>query len=194
MFQNEATLWKAFRQGNIIAFERIYETHAAVLLSYGKRLCNDHDLVKDLVQDIFVDLWARRQTLRDLHTIRFYLFRVMRNRLARQHQQTPTLVSDALLAEQEDLLTPSIEVLIAQQEGNQRRQNQLQRAITQLPARQREAIMLAFFDEFSNDDIAAIMGINQQSVSNHINRALNTLREWVSRAPMLLLLVDQWLA
>ncbi|WP_229370205.1 RNA polymerase sigma factor [Fibrivirga algicola] len=190
MFKNEAQLWKAFQQGDIEAFEEIYEMHSATLIAYGKRLCADHHLVKDLVQDIFVDIWTRRKTLRDLHTIRYYLFKIMRNRLSKVHQKTAHLVSEGDVHEFEDELTPSIEWLITQQETSTIQLDHLQRAITQLPDRQREAVMLAFYHDFSNDEIAGIMSINHQSVINHLNRALTTLRASFLKAPFILFLAS----
>ena len=192
MYQDEARLWKAFQQGDIKAFEVIYELHSPTLIAYGKRLCSDHHLVKDLVQDIFIDIWMRRKTLRDLHTIRFYLFKIMRNRLAKLHTKTPLLVGDDYLSDNEAPFIPSIEFLITQQETSADQSAQLQRAITQLSDRQREAIMLAFYHDFSNEEIAGIMGINHQSVINHLNRALTTLREVCLRVPFVTLFLDQF--
>lgn len=188
-FEDEASLWNAFQQGEIYAFELIYQTHASTLLAYGKRLCADHDLVSDMVQDIFVEIWTRRATLRDLHTIKYYLFRIMRNKLARLHQKTAHFVSDSQEWVADDLFTPSIEFLITQQEASQHQLSRLQQAIAQLPERQREAIMLAFYHDFSNEEIAGIMGINHQSVINHLNRALISLRGLVSKLMLLLAIV-----
>ncbi len=196
MYQDEARLWKAFQQGDIKAFEVIYEMHSSTLIAYGKRLCPDHHLVKDLVQDIFIDIWTRRKSLRDLHTIRYYLFKIMRNRLAKLHHKTPLLVSDDYLSDNDAPFTHSIEFLITQQEASIDQSAQLQRAITQLSDRQREAIMLAFYHDFSNDEIAGIMSINHQSVINHLNRALATLREVCLRVPFVALFLDRlvWLS
>ena len=191
MYQDEAHLWKAFQQGDIKAFEVIYDMHASTLIAYGKRLCTDQHLVKDLVQDIFIDIWTRRKTLRDLHTIRYYLFKIMRNRLSKMHQKTAHLVSEGPFADIDDQFTPSIEFLITQQETSTHQHCQLQHAIKQLPDRQREAIMLAFYHDFSNDEIAGIMNINHQSVINHLNRALTTLRELFSRVPIVVTFLCQ---
>lgn len=190
MFQDEARLWNAFQQGDIKAFEVIYDLHSSTLIAYGKRLCPDHHLVKDLVQDIFIDIWTRRKTLRDLHTIRYYLFKILRNRLARLHQKTAILVGDEQLTDHDELFTPSIEYLIMQQEASTTQLAQLQSAITQLPDRQREAIMLAFYHDFSNEEIAGIMSINHQSVINHLNRALTSLRVLFLKAPLVAFLLS----
>lgn len=186
MFENEACLWKAFQEGDLQAFELIYQRHATSMLAYGKRLCTDPQLVADCVQDVFIDIWTQRKTLRSLSTIRYYLFRIMRNKLARAYPLMTVPVGPAELLH-DDQLSPSIEHLITQQESRQQQVRQLQEAIQQLPGRQREAIMLAFYHDFSNEEIAGIMGINQQSVVNHLNRAFTTLRELVIRSMFLLL-------
>ncbi|OIN58262.1 RNA polymerase sigma factor [Arsenicibacter rosenii] len=175
-YQNESVLWNAFRQGDIEAFEQIYRTHSTALLSYGKRLSTDHDLVKDAIQDIFIEIWKRRENLRDLHTIKFYLFRVLRNRLTNLQQKALTVSTEDAPIDEELLLTPSIELILTEEETLTDQQHRLQRAIEALPNRQREAIMLAFFHNFSNDEIARIMGINHQSVINNLNRAFASLR------------------
>ncbi len=191
MFHDERYLWKAFQQGDIQAFEVLYETYASTLISYGNRLSSDHDLVQDLVQDVFVDIWTRRATLRSLDTIKYYLFKILRNKLSKAHQITAHFMSEGQLPADGDPFSPSIEVLIMQQEVSTQQHAQIQDAILQLPDRQREAIMLAFYHDFSNEEIAGIMGINHQSVTNLLNRALGSLRGLLSRFYTILLLLSQ---
>jgi len=182
LFQNDSDLWNAFQQGDIRAYKYIYQTHFDPLFAYGKRLCPDHDLVKDIVQDIFVDIWTSRSSLRDLHTIKFYLFKIMRNRLSKRQPLT-TILSYEDLPDDQQLLTPSIESVITQYETSSDQASRLQKAIKELPSRQREAILLAFYHDFSNEEIAGIMGINNQSVINHLNRAFTALRDLLHRYP-----------
>ncbi|AQG79891.1 RNA polymerase sigma factor [Spirosoma montaniterrae] len=178
-FSDDTSLWNAFRAGDCSAFEQLYYQHSRALLAYGKRLCADHALVQDAVQDVFVEVWKRRATLRDLGTVRFYLFRVLRNQLSEQltTRTNPLLHPHALAEHAEDIGIPAIDLLITEQETSDRVQLRLRQCIEQLPQRQREALTLAFYHQFSHQEIAQIMAINGQSVTNHINRALHTLRE-----------------
>lgn len=176
---SDSELWKAFRSGSLAAFEQLYSRHSPMLLSYGKRLSADHALVQDAIQDVFIDLWKRHTTLTQPDNVRFYLFRVLRNRLLR-HLTTaanPLLHSQEVDNDFDGLSYPSIDVLLTDQETNEHLQNRLHISIDKLPPRQREAIMLAFYHQFSNAEIADIMRINNQSVTNHITRALHTLRD-----------------
>jgi RNA polymerase sigma factor (sigma-70 family) len=190
MVESESDLWSSFQKGNISAFEEIYRVHAAPLFAYGKRLCGDPDLVQDTVQDIFVEIWTRRATLRDLHTIKYYLFRIMRNKLSRLHQKAAALVyDDELSFDFQRLFSPAVDELIMQQETSTEQVARLQQSIEQLPGRQREAIILAFYDNFSNEEIAGIMGINHQSVINHLNRGLTTLRDRFTDMPIMVMVL-----
>ncbi|MCK8491053.1 RNA polymerase sigma factor [Spirosoma sp. RP8] len=194
IFDDEPGLWNAFQQGDIRAFELIYRTHSSMLLSYGRRLCSDHDLVNDVVQDVFVEIWTRRSTLRDLHTIKYYLFRIVRNKLSKLRASNLLVaVDEDDRMDDEQLLSPSIEFLITQQETSNDQAVRLQQAITKLPSRQREAITLAFYHDFSNEEIAGIMGINHQSVINHLNRALTFLRDLLTSQPIVAILIGLFL-
>ncbi len=174
--------------GDTVAFEQLYYQHSRALLAYGKRICTDHALVQDAVQDVFVEVWKRRATLRDLNTVRFYLFRVLRNQLSGHltAKTNPLLHPQTLTEHVDDIGIPAIDFLITEQETSEQVQHRLRRCIEQLPHRQREALMLAFYSQFSNHEIAQIMDINGQSVTNHINRALHTLRELLTGLAWLL--------
>ena len=191
-FSTDAALWNAFRAGDMAAFEQIYRMHSRNLLAYGKRLCADHDQVQDAVQDVFMEIWKRRATLCELNTIRFYLFRVLRNRLMKQISgHTDPLLHPQELGdepESELLSVPSIDFFLTEQETTQHVQQQLRHSIQSLPHRQREALTLAFYDQLSNAEIAGIMHINTQSVTNHISRALLTLRGLMTSVLGMLLL------
>lgn len=160
-----------------------------MLLSYGKRISSDVEMVEDAIQDVYVELWKRRENLKSLHTIKFYLFRVLRNRLYNLRQ------ADLLLPQEDidfpedqipDYFSPSIEAHLIEEESTTHQNARLKQAISDLPSRQREAVLLAFYDNFGTEEIAGIMGINQQSVNNHLNRAYSSLRKILTDSIILL--------
>ncbi|MBO9637080.1 RNA polymerase sigma factor [Siphonobacter aquaeclarae] len=175
---SDAELWNAFRRGDSQAYESIYRRYSPALFSYGKRLTSDYDLVRDTVQDVFVEIWQRRENLTDLQTIKFYLFRVFRNAITKtlKRHEEPFDWGQVLSG---DFLSPSAESLLTEEENYQDRMGRLRKGIDQLPGRQKEAIMLCFFDDMSNEEIALVMGIQSQSVINHLSRALQFLRDTV---------------
>lgn len=183
-FATDVVLWNAFREGDVRAFEQIYRDHAEPLMNYGKRISSDVDQVADAVQDVFLEIWKRRATLTTPMTIRFYLFRILRNRLVGRLTRTndPLHQTNDLISVENVLGMPSIETLLTELDTQQQQQTQLRRAIESLPARQQEALTLAYYHQFSNEEIAQIMNINPQSVTNHISRAILTLRQLLDGA------------
>ncbi|MDQ1086516.1 MULTISPECIES: RNA polymerase sigma factor [unclassified Siphonobacter] len=189
--QSDLELWNAFRRGDLQAYEAIYRRYAPALFSYGKRLTSDYDLVRDVIQDVFVEIWQRRETLTDLQTIKFYLFRVLRNALSRnrKHLMDEEPLEWGALWSPETWL-PSVEYTITEEEDRQQQLNRLRQGLSKLPERQREALMLAFFDNLSNEEIGHIMGIHVQSVTNHISRALHFLKDVVVSGILAVLLAS----
>ena len=84
IFDNEdSELWKAFKKGSRVAFAQLYNLYIEDLLSYGYRVTSDRQLIRDSIQDLFLHLWQTRLNISDTNSIRFYLYRSLRNRIVR---------------------------------------------------------------------------------------------------------------
>ena len=53
--------WRRFKEGDIKALESIYRTYVKSLINFGLKITDDLDLVKDSIQDMFIELWKYRQ-------------------------------------------------------------------------------------------------------------------------------------
>jgi DNA-directed RNA polymerase specialized sigma24 family protein len=69
----DTILWDSLRTGNETAFEELYRRYFQVLFSYGKRILNDEDVVKDAIQDLFVDIWRTHKNINQAQSVKFYL-------------------------------------------------------------------------------------------------------------------------
>jgi len=173
----DKTLWKAFKQGDSDAFTMLYQKHVRVLYSYGKKLTADEDTVEDAIQDLFIDLWQSREKLADVESPKFYLFRALRRRLHKSQVSQYQLQSwdDA-----DDRIHPvslPMEYEIIEAEISQKQKNELNAWLKNLPVRQYEVLMLKFYQDFSYEEIALILTINEQSVRNLLQRAVLKLRQ-----------------
>lgn len=169
----EIELWQRFKSGDEEAFGEIYQQYVGILYNYGYHITSDVFLVQDAIQDLFVDLWRLRQNLSDTTSIKFYLFRALRRKLHRL-VESEQIFTD--LPTNSSFSLPAYEsIQIANEEATERSQ-QLQYFLKTLPPRQFEVIRLRFFEEFSFDQIAAIMDMNEQSVRNLLQRAIIKLR------------------
>ncbi len=164
-----------FRTGDREAFARIFELHYRQLYSYGKQFLVDMSLTEDAIQDLFINLWRTRENLSEVDNIKFYLFCSLRRNIRRlserqqraQYQDIFMATNDSRLSQTPDFENGDDESLLT------RRLNAL---IEDLPKRQREAIMLRYYQNFSTDEIALIMGVTEKTVRNTLFNAMTTLR------------------
>ena len=182
-------LWLQFKEGSREAFAAIYEQHAAALIAYGLRLCPDQDVLKDQIQELFVELWHSRKNVAATNSIKFYLFKALRYKLIRtekarisRHSKARTTAVSAGY-----FLQDPVETVIMEREFQQSQTAMLRKAIGTLSLRQQEAIQLRYFQGFTHEEIAGLMHLNYQSVSNILYKAITSLKE-IIRSPVVFLL------
>jgi len=81
---SDLLLWKSFKSGSESAFIFIYEHNFEMLYSYGRRLTNNEDVIKDAIQDLFIELRKNRENLGDTDSIKFYLFKCLKRRINKE--------------------------------------------------------------------------------------------------------------
>lgn len=173
--ERDLDLWDAFRQGDEQAFAQIYGSYVHVLYRYGLKITQDTSLIEDCIQDLFIELWDSRTRLGETDAIKFYLFRVMRRKVYKRLSSRSFTHSD-LLEVASDITVDSYESLLIIDQESAAQKDRLHQAMALLPARQREAVNLRFFHNFSYEQVADIMDINLQSVHNTIQKAMKLLR------------------
>lgn len=80
-FSSEALLIEKIREGDRKAFEIIFYKYNQHLLVFAKRELKANELVKDAVQDVFVNLWTNRHNLKPGSSIKGFLFTCLKNQI-----------------------------------------------------------------------------------------------------------------
>lgn len=178
IFDNEdSELWKAFKKGSRVAFAQLYNLYIEDLLSYGYRVTSDRQLIRDSIQDLFLHLWQTRLNISDTNSIRFYLYRSLRNRIVRNIEKINHTNIDTANLFENIIGALSVEDELIESEQLSEQLIKLKRAIQQLSTRQQEIIQLRYYHDFTFDEIAKMMQINNQSVRNLLHRAITELRQ-----------------
>jgi RNA polymerase sigma factor (sigma-70 family) len=169
-------LWSSFKNGDRVAFETLYRTYIGDLLNYGYKVSSNRSLIEDSIQDLFIELWQSRQNLANTTSVKFYLFRALRNKISRNN--TENVFQDLVDLERlpDELIFPSHEARLIGVEIQSIQMENLKTLIRQLSARQQEAINLRYYHNFSNEEVAKIMGVKYQSACNFIFSALTKLK------------------
>ena len=187
---NECPVWRHFRSGDPGALGVIFNEHYDSLYFYGKKLIQDDDLVKDCVQNLFLKIWMTRHKLMAVESVRPYLLKSLRRHIADQ-----VIARNRKTAMQVDFhgdfaITFSHEdFLVAMQASSEQRESLL-RSLNSLPARQREAIFLKFYEDLEYARIAEVMTLNVQSVRNLIHQSLKTIKEQMNLSNRVLVSVN----
>ncbi len=189
--QNDALLWQQLKGGSELALGKLLAKYFNPLQNYGYKFVRDEDFVKDCVQEVFIEIWNRREQLSSPDSIRAYLLSCVRRRVMREgHRQN--ILKDEWPADLENdlsFVSFSPEWHLIEEESVADTTLRIADALNRLPKRQREVIYLRFYQNLERDEISDIMGINAQSISNLLQSAYKSFREnWVGLISVILLL------
>ncbi|MEA5429299.1 RNA polymerase sigma factor [Arcicella lustrica] len=174
---NDYSLWNALKQGDKDALSTLYFHFYNHLYEYGYRLCQDEHLVKDKIQDLFVKLWVKRDTLAQEVNVQSYLLGSLRNSLNEQYR-TETNRGKIIQLYKNTLENEfSLEFELIKLEQETINVNKLHEALSLLTPKQREVIYLRYFEEVSYEEIAKVMDIQTKAVYKLSARALERLKE-----------------
>ncbi len=155
--------------GDDDAFMKLVDRYSGRLLYYIRRLLEDADRSDDVLQDVWLTVYKKIHTVRDVSAFSVWLYRTARNRAFRLLRDESRYVfveqyneSDFIDDDRESLLFDDID--------------KLHRVLTTLSPEQKEAIVLRFFEEMSYQEISAIMGCSIGTVRSRIHYAKQELR------------------
>lgn len=167
-------VWKAFRNDSMLAFKAIYTSYADFLYNYGKKISDNEELVKDGLQDFFVELWNSRKNLAEVKSIKGYLLVGFRRKLIDKKKKLQRFQGISETDNFELIFSSHLESL--EYNISEEKIQPLLKELNALPERQKEAIFLRFYNKLTCSEIGDILGVNAQSVYNLIHRALKILR------------------
>ena len=170
-------LWNAIIKDNEKSFSLLFKKYFAVLVGYGNSFSPNSEKVSDCVQDVFADLWIYRKSLNETVAVKAYLLSCVRNRIARMHKKDKVFQKTNSLDSVKFLFDFSIEHHLIADETTANKVAHLNKSLNSLPARQKEALYLRYHQALDVEQIASTLGVNYQSATNLLYRALQNLRE-----------------
>lgn len=173
-FNSERILWSAYVNGDRSAFSDIYKNYSESLFQYGLKLTSDVEVIKDSVQDLFIELWNARAKKEGVIHIKTYLLRSLRYKILKSIQ---TKSHEPIEHHENAFYIKDKEAQIILEEIEKMKTYELRNMISNLPQRHQEVIHLKYYQGLSNDRISTILDINKQSVSNLLHRAISGLKK-----------------
>jgi RNA polymerase sigma factor (sigma-70 family) len=173
-------LWQRFKAGDSEALGQLAQVHYRALYNYASKFSSDPDFIRDAIQELYLELWERRNFLSETAFVKSYLLKALRHKLIKESIRLKRFQEPRQVFFDGENTDPSIESDIIENENIRFQNGRLKRIITLLSKRQQEIIYLRFYQNLENEDIAQIMGLGRQSVSNLLYRTLKDIKEiWV---------------
>lgn len=154
---------------------RLYERHAPAAVRLAYLLTGDRALAEDLVQEAFVRLVGRFADLRDPGAFEAYLRRTVVN-LARMHFRRRR--RERAYLEREQQLPPA-----ASPQPDVATHQDMREALLALPERQRAAVVLRFYEDLSELQIADVLRCRPGTVKSLLARGIQGLRRQIRGEP-----------
>jgi RNA polymerase sigma-70 factor (family 1) len=180
---NDQELLALIAQGNENAFNQIFDHYWLPLCNAAYKRLQNKEWAEDIVQNIFIRLWLRRESL-EIENLSVYLFTAVRygvlDHITRKKDVTGFYEPFALLLQEK--VGPD-ELLLAKELLD------LANAYAAtLPEKRREIFLLHINRRLSTKEIAGELGISQKTVQNQLNTALKGLQGRI--APVIMLIIS----
>lgn len=177
MFQNftNRQLFEKIIRSDTQAYEALYERMASPLMIYAyKRMQNDIDTAKDIVQEVFIQMWERRKVIDMPDNVEAFLYKSvlynLLNKVRKEKNKQKYLDSFCTFYEIQE---PLLDEKLLEKEFFEI----LHKEIESLPPKMREVFELRFYKQYSNEEVANELGLSKHTVATHMKRALKILRD-----------------
>jgi RNA polymerase sigma-70 factor (ECF subfamily) len=186
--QTDAELFALYAAGEETAFREIVSRYKNSLYAFLRHFLNQQDLIEDVFQETFLQLFTSRDSFDTERPLRPWLFTIAANKAKdalRKQQRTPTATIGTLADSQEmsfddvlDTLTSDDTMPYEELEDGEIA-SQVRQVIADMPESLREILILAYFNKFSYKQMARILSIPIGTVKSRLHTAVaRFVKEW----------------
>jgi RNA polymerase sigma-70 factor (ECF subfamily) len=170
---HDKDLLNRLKQSDEKAFETIFNTFYASLCLFASQFLGDDEKAEEIVQDLFVNLWSKRNSLQIDRSLKSYLFHATKNQCLNwiQHTKIREKHAESVKQDFQRQINESdyfLEVGLSQK---------IAESIESLPEKRRQIFKLSREQGLKYQEIADQLGLSVKTVETHMGLALKQLRE-----------------
>ena len=176
ILQNERQLFMQMAAGDEAAFALIFYHYVRRLQPFVYSMTRSEEATEDIIQEVFLDIWARRVQMRDIDNYQAYIFTMSNNRVyaflkqrARQYQSLEAVEDTRASA------TPGAEELLDYKASREL----IEQAIEQLPPQKKLIFRLSRDGGLSHEEIARKLDLSKSTVNNHLTESIRLIKEYL---------------
>ena len=165
--------WQLLREPDGQGLPVLFERHKDYVFRLAYGFCADYHLAEDVTQEVFLRIAKARSRRRPQAQFRTWLYRVVLN-TSRELKRRHGRVANNDPPDPSHYRSPQQQVALSRD---------LNRALTALPDRQREVVVLRFYEGLSTEETAAVLNCRPGTVKSHLHRAVATLQQQLADYP-----------
>ena len=172
----EPQLLQQAAEGSLEAYAILYQYYLPKLYKYLYGLVQSKEETEEILQDIFLKLWEKKEDLAAIKTLNSYLFRIARNKLMNHfdHQKVKQKAFNYIGQRTQDTGSTSEDHYIYRQYSEV-----VQKAISSLPPKRRQVFEMSTQQELSHDKIAEELNISKSMVKKQLYAANSYVKEYL---------------
>ncbi|WP_207534198.1 RNA polymerase sigma-70 factor [Desertivirga arenae] len=168
-FSSEKMHLNLLKEGDRKAFELVFNSYWSKLYLYAYNILRDKGVCEDIVQEVLVSLWVKRES-QEIDSLGSFLFTAVRYQVLKVIRSGKVREGFFQEIEKMSMSTP------AEQLEEKDLANLIDARIDELPGKCREIFLLSRKEQLSNREIAERLGISIKTVENQITIAIRRLR------------------
>ncbi|SHF39150.1 RNA polymerase sigma factor [Pedobacter caeni] len=175
---NELELIRQISNGDKRAFTILFDAYYKSLGQYIYKLTESLEVTEEIVQDVFIKVWLKREELVHIKSFSNYIFILSRNHTLNHLRKQATAQVNFRKLEKET----GAEVMIEEEEDSYEGFRLLiDQAIESLPAQQKKVYQLCKFERLKYEQVAAQLNLSVETVRKHVFLANKAIKEHVKR-------------
>ena len=163
----------AIKNGDKDAYNQLYITYYNNLCKYIYSLSPDYKQAEDIVQDMLIDIWVKRDKLNIKTSLNNYLYRAAHNKFINLYKKNRRKQSSIDQLHVEAI----VELEGLEKDSKEARLIALENAIEQLPPKRKDIFTLSKLKNYKYKEIATMRNISVSTVESQIRKAMITIRK-----------------
>jgi RNA polymerase sigma factor, sigma-70 family len=182
---HDESLLARLREGNLEAFNILYDKYWSVLLDESYKRLEDLASCEEIVQDVFIELWEHCSK-REIHNVGAYLFACMKYKVFEIYKKNKRR---NILIEEKHQSYEWQEAVEGDQYAEKDLKSLIEQWIANLPQKRKEIFKMRYLDGLTTKEISDLTETSQNTVQNHLGVSIQKLKKLIIQHFLTLLLI-----
>ncbi len=175
----DTDLFRAIASGNEKAFETLFHQYRNKIYTIAIKITGKGELAEEIVLDVFLKVWLKREQLPELEFFKAWLFTITRNQIYKTLKQSAYRATERSIPDEEEWLLAPVDTSSSSLLEKEYRQI-LHDAVAQLSPQQKKVYHLIKEHGMKREEAAKELNLSPETVKRHLAEAMQVIRNYCS--------------